>query len=718
MELSWQLKEAVWQRQNGMCGISGKKFDELIHGEVEYHFRLITPPEDGGAVDVENCVMLWNQYRNFLESRDDSIKLTLKHYHFPYANFQEYSYEKMYNDISTDVEYCVDTVKALEDVNAALNFVKETVQNIKSLKLEKEHREELLVKLHGVGEELTAKKDSMKEQEDHEYQANYEKLKALVEEALRFSEENADIKASRDKLINVQNEIKNYNLKKNHREELFTALNNTFEELNKKQSEERESYEMECIENYHNIKNKVDEAVKYLNTASDLQDARKVLIDTQGQFKGLKLKKEQREEQYTRIQDAFDLLSMKIDEEKKLYEEECAINNERMKTVVFEAVKFAATCEMFKDGRERLIDAQTQIKNVRLKKEQKEDFFNIIRTAFDDLNDRQDSHREEFEKETQESHEYLKPLVDEAIEFSKVATFFKEAREKLTNIQEQIKEKRLKRDQREEMYDAIRVAFDELNKRQEIERGQFDKDCEDNYKLMKDNVEKAVAFANSTEEFSQARQNLISVQQTIKAMKLKKEQRDELYQIVRDCFNNLNDRSEKEKEQFEQESVDNFAALRVKVDKAVEDAKNLESFRQIREMLISVQNDIKILKLKRKDREELQAKMREAFTVFDSRQQEYYHEQKQQREEKLVLILSNLKEKKLRIEESIVRDQELLAVQQDKLKSYSEDPASTRLVIDTEKRIAAIEARIHEKEESRDKVSERISDINKELNIH
>lgn len=717
MELTWQLKEAVWQRQNGMCGFSGKKFDELIYGDVEYHFRLIVPEEEGGSADIENCVMLWNQYKSIVETRDDNIKFPLKHYHFPYANFQNYSYEMMHKDVSDDVDYCIATATALEDVNIALNYVRDTIQNLKSLKLEKDHREELVEKLRVVSEELAKKKDEQKAQEEHDYHANYEKLRAMVDEALVFSTETDDFKQARDKLIHVQNEIKNFSLRKSHREELFTILNNTFEELNKKQSDERESYEMECIENFHNIKAKVDEALKYLNTAEDLQDARRVLIETQGSFKGLRLKKEQREEQYTRVLDAFDLLSKKIDEERKLYEEECSINYDRMKTVVFEAVKFSANAEIFKDARERLVDAQNQAKNTKLKREQRDDLFNILRTAFDDLNERQDSHREEFEKESAENYEILKPMIDEAIAFSKTVTFYKDGREKLNNMMDLLKEKRLKRDLRDEFFEALRKAFEELNIRQDTEKGQFEKECEDNYRLMKDNVDKAVEFANNSDDFAQGRQNLITAQQTIKSMKLKKEQREELYSIVRECFTKLNERSEADRDQFEKESEDNYELLKGRVEKAVEDAKTWERFREIREMLISLQNDVKILKLKKKHRESFLARIRDAFEIFDARQKEYFHDQKQLREEKLVLALSNLKERKSRIQESIARDNDSLKSQTDRLESIKDDVSATRALVETEKRISQIQDRLKEKEESLSGVNTRIAEIMKELNI-
>jgi hypothetical protein len=717
LELTWQLKEAVWQRQNGMCGFSGKKFDELIYGEVEYHFRLIVSEEEGGSADIDNCVMLWNQYKNIVETRDDNIKIQLKRYNFPYANFQNYSYEMMHKDIADDVEYCIDTATTHEDVNIALNYVKDTIQNLKSLKLEKEHREELLEKLRVLADELTAKKEEKKVQDEHNYQENFEKLKALVDETLLFAAETDDFKQARDKLIHVQNEIKNFNLKKSHREELFTLLNSTFEELNKKQSDEREGYEMECIENFHNIKAKVDEALKYLSTAEDLQDARRHLIETQGSFKGLRLKKEQREEQYNRVMDAFDLLSKKIDEERKHYEEECSINYERMKTVVFEAVKFSANAEIFKDARERLVDAQNQVKSTKLKREQKDDLFNILRTAFDDLNERQDSHREEFEKESAESWELMKPMIDEVIEFSKTATYFKDAREKLNSTMDLLKEKRLKRDLRDELFEALRKAFDELNIRQDAEKESFDKECEDNYKLMKENADKAIAFADSSDDFAQARQNLITAQQTIKSLKLKKEQREELYTVVRESFNRLNERSEADREIFEKESEENYQLLKGRVEKAIEDAKTWERFREIREMLITLQNDIKILKLKKKHRESFLAKIREAFNIFDARQKEYFHDQKQLREEKLVLALSNLKERKSRIDESIARDKESLKAQTDRIEAIKDDVSATRALVETEKRIAQINDRLKEKEDTLAGINTRIAEIMKDLNI-
>lgn len=697
-----------------MCGLCGKKSDEL-QDEVNYVFQEIQGTEPSEDNDISKVVMICKLCEHStLKSEDDEYTIKTRRYHFPYGFFEDYSYDNMLEEAKENVNYCINAVKSAEKYKPALDFVRDTMQNIKSLKLEKEHRDELYDDLKTVADELNEKLSNVKDQIESEYNEKYEKLKALVEEALKYTEETKDYKEARERLIIAQNEMKNINLKRQHRDDIFADLNKAFEDLNTKQIEERESYEMECIENYHNIKASVQEAVTFVKSTEDLREARKTLIDAQSKFKGLRLKKEQREEQYSLIQEAFEDLNKRQDEEREAYEAECNSNYEQLKPIIDSAVAFAAEVTFFKEGRERLISAQREIKDKKLRKEQRDELYSTIRTSFEELNKRQDEERAAFEKESSENFADLKPKVDEAIAFSKEATYFKEAREKLISAQNEIKDKRLKRSQKDSLFQAIRTAFEELNKRQDEERAVYEQECADNYKILKENVDSAITFADNSDDYGQARERLISSQNTIKGMKLKRDQRDELYAAIRTCFEALNERNEAARAEFEKESEENFNRLIAKVEEAGHTAKEMTDFRNIRENLIALQNEIKILKLRRKHRNELFDKIREVFNIFDERQESRRDIIKQEKQEKLVLILSNLKEKKARLQESIERDNEALNEQMQKLENLN--PDNNEIAIDnTHDKMKSIRARIKDKEENMEQINSRMTEIKEEL---
>ena len=696
-----------------MCGLCGKKSDEITE-DFDYVFHGLGNHETMPA-NPENTVMLCNICIHTLHKEgDEENKASIKKYLFPYANFETYNYDMILEDIREDVNSCIESAKNSDDNKAAYSALKDAMQNVKSLKLEKDHREQLIESLREVLNEIDKKISEDRDKRESEYSEKYEKLKATVDEAVKNSHESNNFKESREKLIDAQNEFKNFNLKKGHREELFSALNKAFDDLNSRQSEERESYEMECIENYHNIKSTVENALNNIEKTDDLREARRILIDAQNHFKGLRLKKEQREEQYALIQESFDKINKLQDEEREQYEKECETNYSQLKPLVQDAVEFAAQVSFFKEGRERLINVQNVIKEKKLKRDQRDELFAIIRASFEELNKRQDEERAAFEKDTAENYEQIMPKVEDAIAFSKEATYFKEAREKLISLQKEIKELHLKRSQKDSLFQNIRTAFEALNIRQDAEREQYDKECADNYKILKENVDSAIAFANNSDDYGQARERLISSQSAIKGMKLKRDQRDELYAEIRTCFEDLNTRNEAERAEFEKESAENFELLINKVKSAVEDAAHIDDFRTIRENLIALQNEIKILKLRRKHRNELFDKIREAFSIFDERQESRREVMKHEKQEKLVLILSNLKEKKQRLEESLERDREALKTQEEKLDTLH--PQINEIASEnTKNNIKLLDERIKDKESNLEQISSRMNEIQEEL---
>jgi flagellar hook-basal body complex protein FliE len=223
---------------------------------------------------------------------------------------------------------------------------------------------------------------------EEKYDEIYAEFKKSVLEKIEFSKESEIINKGRDALIEVQNQFKEMNLKRDHREEVVKLLDEAFDHLNQKQAEERERYEMECIENYHNLKAIVDEALEFFQNSDNLRDVRLKLIEAQNSFKGLVLKKEQREEQFDRIQKAFDILNEKQAAEREEFEQEAEENYSKLKIVIDEAIEFSKNAEIFKDARQKLIQAQKEIRGKKLRKIQRDNLYGAIREAFEQLNKR------------------------------------------------------------------------------------------------------------------------------------------------------------------------------------------------------------------------------------------------------------------------------------------------------------------------------------------
>lgn len=582
MEPTIDVKKEIWSRQKGMCGLSGKKYEEFSE-DADVVYKQVAPIE-GEDNSPYNFVMIGKIFdQDFVFADAERLGLELKRYLFPYGAFPDYEEEKTAGDVKDDVERLTKIANESDDARPAENRLRETAQTIRNLNLGKERYEEISAQIDSAMQAVRERREEISKRIREEMKQNFEKFKPKLDEAIEKSGSLENFREAREILVNIQNEFKNEKLAAENKEEITSALNKAFDDLNRRQAEERESFEMECIDNYHRLKGLIDETLDKINKMKNLREARKLLISVQNEFKGLKLKKDKREEQYARI-----------------------------------------------------------------------------RAAFDELNKKQDAEREEYLKECDENYDNLKILVDKAVAFSQTAEVFKEAREKLIASQGEIKGKKLKRTQRDELYAIIRAAFEALNDRQDSEREQFDKECSDNYKMLKANVDGAIEFAKNSENFKQARETLIAAQSSIKGMKLKREQRDELYGVIRKTFEEVNDRQDAERETFEKECLENYSNLRAKVEESFLKVANSDDFREIREYLISVQNEIKILKLKRDKRNELFGEIRKAFAEFDRKRDDAQKKVFEEKKRKLESLQSNIEEKIARLEESVVRDEEAL----------------------------------------------------------
>lgn len=460
----------------------------------------------------------------------------------------------------------------------------------------------------------------------------------------------------------------------------------------------------ESEEEYNSVLNSTKAEIEKLNeeskTTLNFNELRQSLNDVKDKIKGLFLKDDDNKALNSEIDESLNLLSERQADEFEKLNKESEENYNKIKPLIDETIKKVEENNNFKEARESLIKVQDQFKGIRLKKSHRDELLDMVKNTFEKLTQKQIEERENYEMETIENYHRLKQIIDEACKYADTTDKFGKARERLIKAQDEIKGQKLKRDQRDELYEMIRESFNRLNKRQEEDREIFEKEAKINYENLRKIVNEACKFAEDTSDFKEARDALINAQSTIKGMKLKRDQRDELYSDIRKVFNLVNERQEKDREQFEIESKENYEKLIQKVEdafKLVEESNDLNS---IRDNLITIQSEVKILKLKRSQRNELFAKIREAFSKFDKKKEEYFANRDNARRQKAGSVKDNLEGKVQRIQEAIERDQESLDFQNNKLKKIEagEDISDTKEEVKNV--IKMISDRLSEKEKS------------------
>jgi hypothetical protein len=408
------------------------------------------------------------------------------------------------------------------------------------------------------------------------------------------------------------------------------------------------------------------------------------------------------------LQQSFNVLNEKQEAAKKNIDEVYSKNLELFNVKYEAAIKFVTETTEFKAAREKLIELQKELKVTQLKRDTKDKLFAQIQEFFEGINKKQEALRETFEAEASENLAKIMPRIEEVLSAVKNANIFKDARQQLIDLQNEIKGVRIKREKKDDIFGTIREAFNDLNTRQDEERKTFDTQADSNYAEIKPIIDEAVEFAKTNVEPSIAREKLIQTQAKLKDLVLRRTQRDELYGMLREVFESLTGSSQEDKEAFEKEANENYSKLEIKVSEAIANVEYSNDFKDIREGLIAVQDEIKIVRLKKDQRNELFKRIRKAFEIFDAKRNEYMDKRRGEKAGKLTQILDNLKDRLSKLDEYEANDKNALTAAEAKLAENAGDEVAAAEKIN-------INERISERAEKITDIKSRIESIEKEL---
>jgi len=220
-----------------------------------------------------------------------------------------------------------------------------------------------------------------------------------------------------------------------------------------------------ALSNYHDLKELLEEAFAKAGLTDDPREAKGFLIDVQRHFKGLMLRREDREELYNRLQEAFRIVNEKLDEERRSLEHVSETGYRELKPLVEEAVERAIGNDDLKTTWNFLLDVQNRLKEAKLLHEHREELYQDLQEAFGEVKRRREAEHQAFDQEARRNYQRLKPLIDEALVLAGETHEYKETREYLKKLQGEFKGLRLAHEQREELYSRLQTAFDILGTR-------------------------------------------------------------------------------------------------------------------------------------------------------------------------------------------------------------------------------------------------------------
>ena len=360
----------------------------------------------------------------------------------------------------------------------------------------------------------------------------------------------------------MQNSLKETLIDPNKKKELFEKLQESYVQLEGKQSNEKAEFEKNCAANYTDIKSKCESVLNGIKENKTFKETREALSEIQQMLNEKDLKREQRNELYELVHTCYAEIDKRREEEQEEYEKTTSANYDALKPKLDTAQQTAESTEDVQSTREDLKKLQVESWGLRLKKEHRAELHERFNHLFETLSNRYEALKFQFENESNANKDELALRVEEVEKFVASSTDLKATKEQLKAMQKQLQEMKLTPVHRQELWNLIDKAFKEVNKKMDEAFGEERKLAEENFARLKPQVEAVVEAVNNNQMFKEAREKMKAGFDLIKDKDLKilPRQRQELWKMLEAANQNLNERADKffanrktEREQKEKE---------------------------------------------------------------------------------------------------------------------------------------------------------------------
>jgi len=322
--------------------------------------------------------------------------------------------------------------------------------------------------LKGIFDQCFEKINSLRQGEskafEHESHQNYLKLAPLVERAHLHALHGTDDQEAWNFCIEVQQQFRGLKLARELRETLYARLQEAFDLVKARRNQRYQQREAVAQKAKVRLLPEIEASVEKARTNPD-QNTWSQLLELQQEIRDLDMTREAREQLLGRLQDAFDAIKQKKEEEQKIKQEQLFGNAMKIEELVEEGEIIAKQGSDFKIAFERLKFIQQSFRELQVDPAEREALYNRLQRAFDLLKKRQEQYFNERDSESTINYNRLKPLIRKGLERAQTSMEFKKTREMLKRLQGEFKGIKMKPESRQELYSLLQTAFDTLNQR-------------------------------------------------------------------------------------------------------------------------------------------------------------------------------------------------------------------------------------------------------------
>jgi hypothetical protein len=370
-----------------------------------------------------------------------------------------------------------------------------------------------------------------------------------------------------------------------------------------------------------------------------------------------------------------------------------------------------------KEIRENLKILQKELSQAYMQKEKKNNLFERLNKLFESLNKKQTSQKEEYEKETTKNYDIVSSQITSVKQIVSETKEWSETRNTLKSIQECLKKLKFKKEQREKLWSDLNDLFTTLGNRQEKANLEYKKACETSMTKINDYINRCSSLSYDSDDWSEARNYLKETQNVIKTSTLNKETRQRYFEKLKECFGRLNNRQNEVRNRYDEETYQNYCTLETQLKRCAERVSygDDEDLKYIRGELLSIQQNVKAVSLKKDHRNELFESINFYFEKLKKRQDKFYERINTQRYNKKMEILSILRQKAERLEDSINHDQSILSDKQSKYYNVRPGPKEYEIKQSLSNSMNSLGEKISSKQDSLYEIKAKIRDIESSL---
>ena len=228
--------------------------------------------------------------------------------------------EKVFESLDEEVAHLVGSAETA-DIDKLWSSLVETSERVRKSELVFSHRKRLLDSLQDGFVIAKLRKEERHRELLNQSAKNAELISNKLQQAANQMEINPEFKENWDFLIKIQQDFRELKLEKTVREELYGELQRLFETLKSSQDKKQSDFEQAANENFEHLQPLVEKALEQARKSQEFKKTKNFLIKVQSEFKGKRMRAEEREKLYARLQSAFDTLNRRINEHVALRKE-------------------------------------------------------------------------------------------------------------------------------------------------------------------------------------------------------------------------------------------------------------------------------------------------------------------------------------------------------------------------------------------------------------